>query len=183
MTKITILILLTLSSSVIANDNVQSNSKYNCIEINKLTANKAKANTRALKRASRIPKNVLADIQTFMVDEVDLDENGLQALDPNEGKCENDATSLVLGGVVTDYKKGNRVVRYMVGFGAGKQKIESILTLKDKLTGEVLAQGRVVDRKIGGLVGGSDDKGKRDFAEKVNNFIRNGIGLKKTTKR
>jgi len=118
-----------------------------------------------------------------MVDEVDLDENGLQALDPNEGKCENDATSLVLGGVVTDYKKGNRVVRYMVGFGAGKQKIESILTLKDKLTGEVLAQGRVVDRKIGGLVGGSDDKGKRDFAEKVNNFIRNGIGLKKTTKR
>ena len=67
----------------------------------------------------------------------------------------------------------------MVGFGAGKQKIETNLVLSEKKSGKVLAKERVVDRKIGGLVGGSEDKGKRDYAEKVNKFIRKAIGLGK----
>ena len=86
---------------------------------------------------------------------------------------------MIVNGEVIDYKKGNRAVRYMVGFGAGKQKIETNLILSEKKSGKVIAKQRVVDRKIGGLVGGSENKGKRDYAEKVNKFIRLAIGLGK----
>jgi len=70
-------------------------------------------------------------------------------------------------------------MRYMVGFGAGKQKIQIEAELYDKLSGELIKKDRVVDRKIGGLVGGSENKGKRDFAEKMNNFVRVALGMKK----
>jgi hypothetical protein len=68
----------------------------------------------------------------------------------------------------------------MVGFGAGKQKIQIEATLTNKKTHEVIKKDRVVDRKIGGLVGGSENKGKQDFAEKINNFVRAGLGMKKS---
>ncbi len=178
-----ILLLLTGSNFSLAKKHDSSSSKYDCIEINKLTVDKENANTRALKRASRIPSEVIKNIQNFMVDEVDLDKNGLKAVNPEETKCKNDETALVLDGVLIDYKKGNRIVRYIVSFGAGKQKIEANLTLTEKATGEKLAKGRVVDRKVAGFAGGSDDKGKRDFAEKVNNFIRKGLKMKKTLRR
>jgi hypothetical protein len=153
---------------------------YNCVDINLLTVDKENANTKALKRASHIPNEVLELIQQIVIDEVDLDDNGLKsyAVDLNK-TCPDTDESLVVNGEVIDYKKGNRAVRYMVGFGAGKQKIETNLVLSVKKSGEVLAKERVVDRKIGGLVGGSEDKGKRDYAEKVNKFIRKAIGLSK----
>ena len=44
----------------------------------------------------------------------------------------------------------------------------------------VIKRDRVVDRKIGGLIGGSDNKGKRDFAGKMNNFVRTGLGMKRS---
>jgi len=69
-------------------------------------------------------------------------------------------------------------MRYMVGLGAGKQKIQINAQLIEKSSGKVLKSGRIVDRKIGGLVGGSENKGKRDFAEKTTKFIRQALGMK-----
>jgi hypothetical protein len=51
--------------------------------------------------------------------------------------------------------------------------------LKRKTDGSVIARDIVVDRKIGGLIGGSKDKGKQDFAEKVADFIHGGLTGKK----
>jgi len=153
---------------------------YNCVDIELLTVDKLNANTKALKRASHIPEEILGLIQQIVIDEVDLNNNGLKSYPADVDKtCPNTNESLVVNGRVIDYKKGNRAVRYMVGFGAGKQKIETNLVLTEKKSGKVIAKERVVDRKIGGLVGGSEDKGKRDYAEKVNKFIRKAIGLGK----
>jgi len=155
-------------------------ARYNCVDIELLTVDKLNANTKALKRASHIPEEILGLIQQIVIDEVDLNNNGLKSYPADVDKtCPNTNESLVVNGRVIDYKKGNRAVRYMVGFGAGKQKIETNLVLTEKKSGKVIAKERVVDRKIGGLVGGSEDKGKRDYAEKVNKFIRKAIGLGK----
>jgi len=47
--------------------------------------------------------------------------------------------------------------------------------LKDKLSGDVIYRGDIVDRKWAGLWGGDDSKGIRDFAQKVEKFINKGL--------
>lgn len=153
---------------------------YDCIEINVFDVDRENISTRAFARAAEIPEQTLVALQTYVKAELNIDTNGLEAKKGSEdNSCENPETALELKGTVSDYKKGSRVMRYMVGFGAGKQKIQIETELYDKTSGELIKQGRVVDRKIGGLVGGSENKGKRDFAEKMNNFVRVALGMKK----
>ena len=133
-TIISLFLVITTLNSYAKTENLTL-TKYDCIEINLLTSEKKNTKSRALKRAARIPQEVVKNIQNFMVDEIDLDENGLTALAPEDDTCEKPESSLVLNGVIVDYKKGNRLVRYIVSFGAGKQKIEANLILKDKATG------------------------------------------------
>ncbi|HFC30180.1 MAG TPA: hypothetical protein ENJ44_03950, partial [Oceanospirillales bacterium] len=95
-----LLLLLSLSNIALAKKHYVESTKFDCIEINKFTADKKNANTRALKRAARIPAEVIEEIQNFITDEVDLDANGLKALDADEESCENPDTALVLNGVV-----------------------------------------------------------------------------------
>jgi len=73
----------------------------------------------------------------------------------------------ILGGTFLDYKKGNQFARYMIGFGAGKQKVEVQVTVRDARSGAVLYSERVVDRKVGGFFGGSNTKGLEDFAQRI----------------
>lgn len=153
---------------------------YDCIEVNIFDVDRENISTRALARAAEIPEQTLTAIQTYVRAELNIDSNGLEAIKGGEDdSCENPETALELKGSVSDYKKGSRMMRYMVGFGAGKQKIQIETELYDKLSGELIKKDRVVDRKIGGLVGGSENKGKRDFAEKMNNFVRGALGMKK----
>lgn len=153
---------------------------YDCIEVNLFTVDRENISTRALARAAEIPEQILQIIQTYVRTELNIDENGLEAKKGGDNACESVDSTLELKGTVTDYKKGSRMMRYMVGFGAGKQKIQIEAELYDKATGKLLKKDRVVDRKIGGLIGGSENKGKKDFAEKVNNFVRTALGMKKS---
>ncbi len=153
---------------------------YECIEVNLFEVDRENISTREMARAAEIPDQTIASIQTYVRTELNIDSNGLSAKKGGEtDSCENPDTTLELKGTITDWKKGSRVMRYMVGFGAGKQKIQIEAELYDKATGELLKKDRVVDRKIGGLIGGSENKGKRDFAEKMNNFVRVALGMKK----
>lgn len=153
---------------------------YDCIEVNVFTVDRENISTRELARAAEIPEQMLQTIQTYVRTELNIDENGLEAKKGGEDACESAKSALELKGVITDYKKGSRMMRYMVGFGAGKQKIQIEAELYDKETGKLLKKDEVVDRKIGGLVGGSENKGKKDFAEKMNNFVRTALGMKKS---
>ncbi len=158
--------------------NHENNSPYRCIEISKFEVDRTNHKTKALERAAKIPDEVLKQIQFIAVGEIIRDQYGLNALEPDAERCPNNNGSLLLTGRVTDYKKGNKVARYLVGFGAGKQKFQVELTLKEKASEKVLAQGRVIDSKIGGLLGGSAEKGQYDFAEKISGFVRESIGIK-----
>ena len=154
---------------------------YDCIEVNVFEVDRENISSRELARAAEIPDQTLMALQTYVRTELNIDANGLEAKKGGEDHaCENIETALELKGTVTDYKKGSRVMRYMVGFGAGKQKIQIETELYDKASSELIKKDRVVDRKIGGLVGGSENKGKKDFAEKMNNFVRVALGMKKS---
>jgi hypothetical protein len=182
MTKLYILFVLLLTTSFsFAEDSQSPEGDFKCIEINLFTADKNNAKTRALKRAAKITELILMNIQQTIVAKIGDDTNGLIAMRTDEFNQCPQSNSLQLVGTVTDYKKDNQAMRYMVGFGAGKQKIETNVVLLNKSTGEVIAKGRVVDRKIGGIVGGSGDKGKRDFAEKINRFLLKALDRKSTT--
>jgi len=154
---------------------------YDCIEVNVFDVDRDNISTRELARAIEIPDQTLMALQTYVRTELNIDSNGLQAKKGgSEDSCNDIETTLELKGTVSDYKKGSRMMRYMVGFGAGKQKIQIEAELYDKATGDLIKKDRVVDRKIGGLVGGSENKGKKDFAEKMNNFVRVALGMKKS---
>jgi hypothetical protein len=154
-------------------------SQFDCIELELFAVDKDDISVKADARASMIPPEELTELRVYIASEIPLQMPGMKTRLAPEERCEDDSRSLVFGGRVIDYKKGSQVARYMVGFGAGKQKFEADAVVKRKSDGSVITQGTVVDRKIGGLIGGSKDKGKQDFAEKVADFIHSGLTGKK----
>ena len=94
-----------------------------------------------------------------------------------ENACPDEAQAVEFGGTVTDFKKGNQAMRYFVGFGAGKQKLAIDAWVRNKATGEIIFQDKIVDRKWAGFGGGDDRKGVRDFAEKVVLFLNKGLNI------
>ena len=166
------IVVILLASSVQAED---ISSQFDCIELELFTAPKDDIADRGDARAALIPPEMLTELRGYIAAEIPLEMTGMKTRLVPEQQCEDDQRSLTFGGRVADFKKGSQVARYMVGFGAGKQKFEVDAVLKRKGDGSVIAQGQVVDRKIGGLIGGSKDKGKQDFAEKVADFIHSGL--------
>jgi hypothetical protein len=153
--------------------------QFDCIELELFTVNKDDVTDSAEARATMIPPEKLVELRDYIASEIPLEMPGMKTRLVPEQQCDDDERSLVFGGRVTDYKKGNQAARYLVGFGAGKQKFAVDAVLKRKSDGSVIAQDEVVDRKVGGLFGGSKDKGKQDFAEKVADFIHEGLTGKK----
>lgn len=150
-------------------------AQFDCIELELFTVPKDDIADRGDARAALIPPEMLTELRDHIAIEIPRQMTGMKTRLAPEQTCDNDQRSLLFGGRVADYKKGNQVARYMVGFGAGKQKFEVDAVLKRKSDGSVVTEGRVVDRKVGGVLGGSKDKGKQDFAEKVADFIHGGL--------
>jgi hypothetical protein len=171
-----LIVTLLLTPSVQADD---ISSQFDCIELELFTVQKDEIADRGDARAAMIPPEKLTELREYIAVEIPLEIAGMKTRLAPEHQCEDNQRSLTFGGQVTDYKKGNQAARYFVGFGAGKQKFEVDAVLKRKSDGSVIAQDLVVDRKIGGLIGGSKDKGKQDFAEKVADFIHGGLTGKK----
>jgi hypothetical protein len=150
-------------------DTLQS---YDCLEIETFYVDRDDFSSRKMERAAAIPEEALGSLQHTIVGEITR-----KGIVPSVKKAQVSACNgktLVFGGQVTDYKKGSRAARMMIGLGAGKQKFEVECFLKDKQSGETLASRRVVDRKFGGIAGGDEAKGQRDFAEKVARFVKSG---------
>lgn len=168
---------ITLSAAMVcAMASAQTSAQsYDCVELELFAVDKEHIDDREAARASMIPPEVLNELRQFVAIEIPLEISGMATRNAPDESCPDAATALVFGGKVTDYKKGNQVARYLVGFGAGKQKFAVDAWVKRKQDGSVLKQGEVVDRKIGGLLGGSKDKGKSDFGEKVADFIHSAM--------
>ena len=146
-------------------------SDYTCIELELFVVDKDNIDDRESARAALIPAEVLVELRNYIAVEIPLEMGQIQVRSAPDDRCDDASTALVFGGTVTDYKKGNQAARYLVGLGAGKQKFAVDAWVKRKSDGVVLKREEVVDRKIGGLIGGSKDKGKQDFGEKVADFI------------
>jgi hypothetical protein len=143
---------------------------YTAIEINRFDVNREDYSSKEAERAGRVPDEMLETIQRIIIAEFTKAQAFPKVGKPGVAAAEE--LALELGGKVLDFKAGNKTARYFVGMGAGQQKIEIECVLKDKKTGSVLAREVVLDRKVGGIAGGDEEKGVRDFAEKVVVFVQ-----------
>jgi hypothetical protein len=149
-----------------------------CVKVEAFTSDTTDVKTKADKRAAQVPDEVVKKIQDNLVLQVPLSMPGSTGVAGTSGKCPAKARVVVLSGVFADYKEGNRAMRYWVGMGAGKQKFSVNAKVVDE-KGATLGEEVITDRKIGGLVGGSDAKGLEDFSEKVIAFVKTSTGAKK----
>ncbi len=150
---------------------------YDCVEVELFQIDRTQIQSKKDKRAAHIPRDALEVLRKSIVLEVPLSVPGMVGMYAGEESCPDAARAIILGGTMSDYKKGNKVARYLVGMGAGAQKFAVQAWIKDKATGQVLGSQEVVDRKVGGFVGGSAEKGVDDFSEKMTRFIRKTLGI------
>ena len=155
----------------------QANAAIECIEVEAFTVNKEEIASKEDARAASIPEPRLERIQTLVIEQINTKTKKIKAVNSSTDQCPTVETTAVLSGKVTDFKKGNKALRYLVGFGAGAQKVEIMTYLKMK-NGTVVAEKDISDRKSGGFLGGSDDKGLKDFAEKVLAFVKKSLEAK-----
>ena len=137
-----------------------------CIEVKLFAVAEEKVDGQT-DRAEKIPARNLELIQAGVVKHLPKEARGIIARPFGDGgACANPATSAVLAGDILDFRKGNMALRYLVGFGAGSQKVRVRLTLNRK-DGSQIAQTEIADTKWGGAFGGTNTKGLDDFAEKA----------------
>jgi hypothetical protein len=147
----------------------ESGAAYNVLEVARFEVNREDFSTKESERAGRISDETLETIQRILITEFSR-----MKLLPTVRKpvaAGDPGTVLELGGKLVDWMPGDASKRMMIGYGAGQQKIEVDCVLKDRATGTIIAHERILDRKIAGVSGGSEDKGMRDFAEKVAKFM------------
>lgn len=163
-------IVLIASGTCLAAEGEGGGKSYTVLEVARFEVNRDDYSSKEAERAGRIPDEVLDTIQRILIAEYTgsrLLPTVRKPAAPGEGEI-----VLELGGTVVDWLAGSQTKRIFVGFGAGQQKIEMDCVLKDKVTGTILGRERILDRKVAGWAGGSEEKGVRDFAEKVAKFIR-----------
>lgn len=152
-------------------------SAFECVEVKQFDVTTGFIGSKEDARAATIPATQLQQIQRAVAGQIPEKARGLRSTLVGEGwpECPDPSRALVMGGRITDYKEGNQALRYWVGFGAGAQKFSVDVWLARKSDGALIAREEVVDRKVGGWIGGQSDKGLDDFAEKVAGFVRDSL--------
>lgn len=150
---------------------------FDCVEVRQFEAPTGLIGSKEDARASMVPVARLQDIQRRVAGHIPEKARGFRSTLVQDGwpPCPEPGRALVLGGRIADYKPGSQALRYWVGFGAGAQKFAVEAWLMRKTDGAEVARAEVVDRKVGGWIGGQDDKGLDDFAEKVAGFVRDAL--------
>jgi len=149
---------------------------FDCVEVARFEVNQGLISSKQEARAAMIPAEKLADIQRSVAGNIPEKIPGMRAaLEGGGADCPDPQRTISLTGHIIDFKKGNQALRYFVGFGAGAQKFSVTARAVRKSDGALLAEGDVTDRKVGGWVGGNDDKGLDDFGEKVAMFLKRSL--------
>ncbi len=163
--------LVIISGTCLAADGAAGGTGYLVLEINRFDVNREDYSSKEAERAGRMPDEALDTIERILITEF-TQTKLLPTVRKASGPGDGQEMVLELGGKVVDWLAGSKTKRLLVGLGAGQQKIEVDCVLKDKATGTILGQERILDRKVAGWAGGNEDKGMRDFADKVAKFIR-----------
>jgi hypothetical protein len=113
------------------------------------------------------PPDYLATMMEELVHELGGTNRFQQVLREGETPAEANTPTVQLVGTVTEFAKGNRAVRYMVGFGAGKTKVKAHVKFIDSATGRTVLE-KDVDGKVWiGFIGGESIGATRGLAKEV----------------
>lgn len=113
------------------------------------------------------PPDYLATMMEELVRELTATSRFQQVLRQGETPAEANTPTVELVGTVTEFNKGNRAVRYVVGFGAGKTKVKAHVRFVDSATGHILLE-KDVDGKVWiGFIGGESIGATRGLAKEV----------------
>ncbi|MEO8367470.1 MAG: DUF4410 domain-containing protein [Pseudoxanthomonas sp.] len=150
---------------------------FDCVEVKRFEVGSGFITSKQDARAATIPAEQLGSMQRVIAGQIPEKIRGYRSTLVAEGspQCPDPARALVLSGRITDFKAGNQALRYWVGFGAGAQKFGVLVRATRKSDGALVGEGEVIDRKVGGWVGGQAEKGLEDFAEKVASFLRGSL--------
>jgi hypothetical protein len=153
---------------------------FDCVEVKRFEVGSGFISSKEDARAATIPAETLGSIQREVAGQIPEKISGYRSTLVADGspQCPDPARTLVLSGRVTDFKEGNQALRYWVGFGAGQQKFGVLVRAVRKSDGALVGEDEVVDRKVGGWIGGQADKGLEDFAEKVASFVKTSLQSK-----
>lgn len=91
------------------------------------------------------------------------------------GIASDTPTDLTITGTVVEYKPGNRVARYFVGFGAGKTKVVAAIKITERATGKVLLEKNVDGKVVIGFFGGDSNGATRGLARQVAKDIKKAL--------
>lgn len=157
-----------------------SEKDFDCVEVKRFEVGSGFITSKQDARAATIPAEKLGSMQRAVAGEIPEKIRGYLSTLVAEGspQCPDPARALVLSGRITDFKAGNQALRYWVGFGAGAQKFGVLVRATRKSDGALVGEGEVIDRKVGGWVGGQAEKGLEDFAEKVAGFLKESLRAK-----
>ena len=153
---------------------------FDCVEVKRFEVFSDFITSKQDARAATIPAEKIGALQREVAGQVPEKVSGLKSTLVAEGspQCPDPQRTVVLGGRISDFKAGNQALRYLVGFGAGAQKFSVQVRATRKSDGALIGEGEVTDRKVGGWIGGQDDKGMEDFAEKVAGFLKAALQAK-----
>ena len=154
-----------------------SEKDFDCVEVKRFEVGSGFITSKQDARAATIPAEKLGSMQRAVAGQIPEKLRSYRSTLVAEGspQCPDPARALVLSGRITDFKAGNQALRYWVGFGAGAQKFGVQVRATRKSDGALVGEGEVIDRKVGGWVGGQAEKGLEDFAEKVAGFLKESL--------
>lgn len=126
-----------------------------------------------VKEGIKFPADYLVTMTEELVAQLQAIKKFKQVLREGESLTDPNAPALKLVGTVTEYKPGNRTMRYMIGMGTGKTKIVAHVKFLDYTTGAVLFEkdmdGKVI---LGGMVKGESIGATRGLAKEVAKVAR-----------
>lgn len=150
----------------------------NCIKVERLRVAQDKAVEGQTDRAADIPSMSIDIILERTLVHLQKKLPRMTVVDAEKGACPDPAATAILRSDLLDFRKGNMALRYLVGFGAGTQKVRVKAALLREPDGSTIAEQEVADAKWGGIIGGTNRKGLDDFAEKAAQFAAKALGDK-----
>jgi len=119
-----------------------------------------------VKEGVQFPENYMTSLMGDLVEQLQEARKFKQVSREGEGSNAGEPT-ILLQGVVSEFKPGNRALRYMVGPGVGKTKVVAQVRFLDKATSEVLYEGQVDGKVLIGVLGGDSKGATRGLAKEV----------------
>lgn len=113
------------------------------------------------------PPDYLATMMEELVAQLTETGKFQQVLRQGETPAQANTPTIRLIGTVTDFNKGSRAMRYVVGFGAGKTKVKAHVKFIDSSTGDVRLEKNVDGAVWIGFIGGESIGATRGLAKEV----------------